>query len=285
MLLPTKPSARKIGGTDEPLFHGTDGGIVRAVIQSGLICRNQTGRNNYAAVEGGTLTSHSDYVYLTTRNYLSHALNTAIAEGIRTQKYLPAMVVKVPLQNLDPNDLYPDEDYLRDEARSHKLPEARWSVEDLRAVARDAIESHQAFWVNSLFEYDHHVVAYKSVVPTTALSAVSLIHLDAILTDCFRVPRQHDGTGGLQFRKFTNVSDQLAEQVEQALLDYVWGEPISGDNAAAILEYRDLNLSEHRGASEWVDNLDKMKTEAAYVFDPNDEDKTRQEQCLSEFGL
>ncbi len=268
------------------LYHGTTGSIVRNVLADGLLSRSRTGRaSNYDSVTDGSLTSHKEFVYLGTKNALSHALFVAYDDNDRTKKYAPAMVVKVLFERLDQTTFYPDEDYLRDEARRLKLPETNLPDPQFREIARNAVKAHKEFWVDSLVNGNHPGISVLHVVPVSAIAAISLVHIDALLTDCFRVPPQKDGSGGIQFRRFANVASKLQDQVENALLAYVWGTPISAENAKAILEFKKQTEAAHVGAAQWEGELDQMRAQSAFVFDPNSEDKTQQEKALAELSL
>ena len=274
MLLPTSVLPTEGPFPSVALFHGTSADILEDVLQNGLQCRSKTGRNNYADIAGGSLSSHPDYVYLTTQNYLSHALNVTLSEAERQNSYITAMIVKLDLARLDVVNLYPDEDYLRYEGERLMLPEARLPKEDFRTNARNSIEANKNHWTASLFEYPFHVVAYKYTLPLHLISAISIVHPDGILADCFCAKNKPAQSGGLRFRRFDNVSEEVLVRTENAFLDYVWGAPICVESVAAIREYRDANYDKFPNADHWDENLKDMENSAAYVFNPNAQEST-----------
>ena len=141
-------------------YHATSKKSLRKIINDGLKPRGQAGDSNWK----GQLQSHLEMVYLTAGNTLYYGVEVQ-ADSIS--------VVRINLNQLAADSLYPDEDYL---AFPSPLPFGQVPDDELKRrveIARSQMLNHQGRWNDSLTT--HGTCCYRGIIPPTAIDKAIII--------------------------------------------------------------------------------------------------------------
>lgn len=152
-------NARAVFEKPRRIFHGTSTQYLDAILANGLTPRPRHAQGNFP-----TIPSQPGYVYLTTTWAIWYAISA------REGEYDPC-VIEIDLSKLNACQLYPDEDYLRQQSVDYRKRRgnkpADWTGK---------LKTSQRYWQRSLEKLGN--VAYKATVPPDAITRSAIISDD-----------------------------------------------------------------------------------------------------------
>lgn len=201
------------------LYHGTTEEIARKSLTRGLLPRELSGAESV-----WDCPSCPEYVYLTTGYAPYFALNAS-----KDDKW---GIIEVDLDCLDPDEMYPDEDFLEQATRGKGPAPKRLSMKDRTAWFRDHLPTFKHHWEDSLEGLG--TATHYGSIPASAISRVSIYDprsnqsISTLAADPMITIMNYQIMGGTKYRALTSWF--MGEKVTPADIDPVWHSlTMSGD--------------------------------------------------------
>lgn len=163
------------------IYHGTDEATARRALSEGLKPRSKSGRKSH----WGKFESHPDLVYLT-RFWPGYFALNACGDAPRFG------LVEVDLSQVDPDKLYPDEDYVEHAGRERLQYLAGTNLSDRTRFVRERLTDPALDLRRYAFRCLHRMgnVAHLGSIPREAVRRVSIVNYAAnpVLMDSIMAP-------------------------------------------------------------------------------------------------
>ncbi len=192
------------------LYHGTSETIARQALTRGLLPRNLSGVESVWE----DFPSSPDYVYITTAYapyFALHASDDRVG------------IVEIDLDCLDPDELYPDEDFL-EQVTHGKGPAPGLTMEERTGWYRDNLMNFQHHWADSLDGLGN--AAHYGAIPASAITRVSIYDPDSnptitmMASDPAITIMNYKILGGTKYRALTSWF--MGDPVDAGDIDPTW---------------------------------------------------------------
>jgi len=193
------------------LYHGTSETIARQALTQGLLPRDFSGVESVWS----DCPSCPDYVYLTTAYAPYFALNASDDK---------LGIVEIDLDCLDPDELYPDEDFLEQATRGKGPAPEGLTMEERTEWFRDNLVNFQRYWADSLDGLGN--AAHYGAIPASAITRISIYDPDSnpsismMASDPSITIMNYQILGGSKYRALTSWF--MGDPVDIGDIDLTW---------------------------------------------------------------